>query len=490
MSEDLLRIRPASEMPLVRRGAPEPAAPDAPTAALVSLGCAKNTVDSEIMLAALAGAGYRLVDDAEGARVAVVNTCGFIEDAKRESIDAILALGRLKEAGGLDTLVVAGCLAERYRGELAQGLPEVDLFIGAREYDRLPALLEGARGGAREAFSDTLMDYGRRLPRILAEPGPGAYLKVAEGCSRPCTFCVIPRFRGRFRSRPPDLLLEEARALAEAGVREVSLLAQEITSYGRDLGSGHSLVRLLEELNGVEGLAWIRVLYNYPRGVTDELLDAYRELPKVCEYIDMPLQHVASPVLAAMRRGIDEGGTRELVARVRERVPGCALRTTMLVGFPGESEADFDLLLDFVEETRFARLGAFAFSPEDRSLAARLPDQVPVEAARERMARLLALQERIMAEENRALIGRRMDVLVEGLTGEGLLRGRTRLQAPEVDGEAFLHETEARRGDVLACEIIGADGVDLVARGVGTDGGAPRAASPRAGKRESGESGE
>ena len=469
MNENLLQIQPISEMPLVRRDAPVPMGPEAPGAALISLGCAKNTVDSEIMLAALAGAGYRLVSDAEDAQVAIVNTCGFIEDAKRESIDTILEVAQLKEAGDLETLVVAGCLAERYRGELAQGLPEVDLFIGTREYDQLPALLGGERGGAREAFSDTLMDYGRRLPRILAEPGPSAYLKVAEGCSRPCTFCVIPRFRGRFRSRPLDLVVEEASALAEAGVREVNLLAQEITSYGVDLGLGFSLAKLLEELNGVDGLDWIRVLYNYPRGVTDELLDAYRDLPKVCEYIDMPLQHVATPVLDAMRRGIDEAGTRELVSRIKQRIPGCALRTTMLVGFPGETEEDFELLLDFVEETRFARLGGFVFSPEDRSIAARLPDQVPVERARERMARLLALQERIMTEEGEALIGQQTQVLVEGLTGEGLLRGRTRLQAPEVDGEVFLHETEAEPGEIITCEIIGSDGVDLVARGVSAD---------------------
>ncbi len=469
MSENLLQIQPISEMPLVRRDAPVPLGSEAPSAALISLGCSKNTVDSEIMLAALAGAGYRLVNEAEDAQVAIVNTCGFIEDAKRESIDTILEVAQLKEAGGLETLVVAGCLAERYRGELAQGLPEVDLFIGTREYDQLPALLSGERGGAREAFSDTLMDYGRRLPRILAEPGPSAYLKVAEGCSRPCTFCVIPRFRGRFRSRPLDLVVEEASALAEAGVREVNLLAQEITSYGVDLGLGFSLARLLEKLNKVDGLDWIRVLYNYPRGVTEELLDAYRDLPKVCEYIDMPLQHVATPVLAAMRRGIDEEGTRELVARIKEKIPGCALRTTMLVGFPGETDEDFELLLDFAKETRFARLGGFVFSPEDRSIAARLPDQAPVELARERMARLLALQERIMAEDNEALIGQRAQVLVEGLTGEGLLRGRTRLQAPEVDGEVFLHETESQPGEIIDCEIIGSDGVDLIARGVAAD---------------------
>ncbi len=469
MSGELLGIRPISELPLVRRGAPAAPGPDAPGAALVSLGCAKNTVDSEIMLAALAEAGYRLVGEARGAEVAIVNTCGFIEDAKRESIDVILELARLKEAGDLSTLVVAGCLAERYRGELAQGLPEVDLFLGTREYDELPALLAGARGGAREAFSDTLMDYGRRLPRILSAPGPSAYLKVAEGCSRPCTFCVIPRFRGRFRSRPLDVVIEEAQALAAAGVREVNLLAQEITSYGRDLGGDHTLAGLLRTLNEATELAWIRVLYNYPRGVTDELLDAYRELPRVCKYVDMPLQHVATPVLTAMRRGIDEAGTRELISRIKRKIPGCALRTTMLVGFPGESDADFERLLDFVEETRFARLGGFVFSPEENSIAARLPDQVPLELARERMARLLALQERIMDEENRALIGTRAEVLVEGLTPEGLLRGRTRLQAPEVDGEVFLDETEAAPGEIIPCEIVGTDGVDLVARGVAGD---------------------
>ena len=461
----LLQIR---EKPLVRLAAPGVDA-GAPRAALVSLGCAKNTVDSEIMLAALAGAGYRLVGDAAEADVAIVNTCGFIEDAKRESIDAILQVASLKKGGPLRTLVVAGCLAERYRGELAQSLPEVDLFIGTREYDRLPDLLAAREEGAvpaREAFSDTLMDYGRRLPRLLAQPGPSAYLKVAEGCSRPCTFCVIPRFRGRFRSRPLELVVEEAEALAAAGVKEVNLLAQEITSYGTDLGLGFSLARLLERLNAVEGLGWVRVLYNYPRGVTDELLDAFRGLPKVVEYIDMPLQHVSTPVLAAMRRGIDEEGTRELVQRIKERVPGCALRTTMLVGFPGETEADFEKLLAFAGETRFARLGGFVFSPEEGSIAARLPGQVPRKTARARLRKLLALQERIMEEDNRALVGTRAEVLIEGMTAEGLLRGRTRHQAPEVDGEVFLHETEAPPGAIIPCEIIGADGVDLIARGV------------------------
>ena len=470
MSGELVQIGakpPAREDALVRRPAPLPA--DAPKAALVSLGCAKNTVDSEIMLAALARAGYALVPDAAEAQVAIVNTCGFIEDAKRESIDAILAVGALKETGGLETLVVAGCLAERYRGELAQGLPEVDLFIGTREYDRLPELLAARAEGAlpaREAFSDTLMDYSRRLPRILAEPGPSAYLKVAEGCSRPCTFCVIPRFRGRFRSRPLEVVLEEAEALAAAGVVEVNLLAQEITSYGTDLGMGWSLARLLERLNDVKGLRWIRVLYNYPRGVTGELLEAFRDLPKVVEYIDMPLQHIATPVLEAMRRGIDETETRALVSRIRETVPGAALRTTLLVGFPGETEEDFARLLEFTGETRFTRMGAFVFSPEEKSLAARLPGRIPAGVARGRLRRLLALQEKIQAEANEALVGTRVEVLAEGVTAEGLLRGRTRHQAPEVDGEVFLHETAAEAGEIIPCEVIGTDGVDLIARGV------------------------
>ena len=470
MSGELVQIgaKPrAREDALVRRPAPLPA--DAPKAALVSLGCAKNTVDSEIMLAALARAGYALVPDAAEAQVAIVNTCGFIEDAKRESIDAILDVGALKETGGLETLVVAGCLAERYRGELAQGLPEVDLFIGTREYDRLPELLAARAEGAlpaREAFSDTLMDYSRRLPRILAEPGPSAYLKVAEGCSRPCTFCVIPRFRGRFRSRPLEVVLEEAEALAAAGVVEVNLLAQEITSYGTDLGMGWSLARLLERLNDVKGLRWIRVLYNYPRGVTGELLEAFRDLPKVVEYIDMPLQHIATPVLEAMRRGIDETETRALVSRIRETVPGAALRTTLLVGFPGETEEDFARLLEFTGETRFTRMGAFVFSPEEKSLAARLPGRIPAGVARGRLRRLLALQEKIQAEANEALVGTRVEVLAEGVTAEGLLRGRTRHQAPEVDGEVFLHETAAEAGEIIPCEVIGTDGVDLIARGV------------------------
>ncbi len=468
MSGEMLQIRDISEMPLVSRDAPAPVQ-GAPAAALVSLGCAKNTVDSEIMLAALVRAGYRLVADAREARVVIVNTCGFIEDAKRESIDAILDLARLKEEGPLESLIVAGCLAERYRGELARDLPEADLFLGTREYDRIAELLAEAPGGAppaREAFSDTLMDYSRRLPRVLSEPGPSAYLKVAEGCSRPCTFCVIPRFRGRFRSRPAEHITEEAEALAAAGVKEINLLAQEITSYGADLGGGLSLAGLLEQLNEVEGLRWIRILYNYPRGVTDDLLAAIRDLPKVVEYIDMPLQHIATFVLTAMRRGIDEAGTRALIERMRRSVPGCALRTTMLVGFPGESEEDFDALLDFTAETRFTRLGAFAFSPEEGSIAARLPDPVPREITRERLARLLELQEGIQTGANEALIGERAEVLVEGMTAEGLLRGRTRHQAPEVDGEVFLHETEAAPGDIIDCEIMDTDGVDLIARGV------------------------
>ncbi|MFP6890135.1 MAG: MiaB/RimO family radical SAM methylthiotransferase [Nitrospinota bacterium] len=361
---------------------------------------------------------------------------------------------------------MAGCLAERYQGELAQGLPEVDLFIGTREYDSIGDLLAEASGGAlpaREAFSDTLMDYSRCLPRLLAEPGPSAYLKVAEGCSRPCTFCVIPRFRGRFRSRAAHHIIEEAEALAAAGVKEVNLLAQEITSYGTEIGEGHSLAKLLERL---EDLRWIRILYNYPRGVTDELLDAIRDLPWVVEYIDMPLQHIATPVLTAMRRGIDEAGTRALIEKIRRAIPGCALRTTMLVGFPGETEEDFKALLDFVRETRFTRLGAFAYSSEEGSFAARLPDPVPKEAARERLRRLLSLQEEIQAGMNAALVGGRCEVFVEGVTAEGLLRGRTRHQAPEVDGEVFLHETEAGTGEIIDCEILDTDRVDLIARGI------------------------
>ena len=463
-SNELLQIQPISKMPIAKYPNKN-LSQNSPSASLISLGCSKNTVDSEIMLASLSSYGFKLEPDFQKAEIVIVNTCGFIEEAKHESIDTILGIGELKKEGIVKIIVVAGCLVERYKSELASELPEVDLFIGTREYDRLPELLLPKikkEESSNEYYSDTLMDYNRRLPRILSDPGPSAYIKIAEGCSRPCTFCVIPRFRGKFRSRPMEIVLEEAEALGEIGVKEINLLAQEITSYGTDLGIGWSLAKLLEKLNEIKNIEWIRVLYNYPRGVTDELLDAYQSLPKVCEYIDMPLQHISTQILNSMRRGIDEEGTRRLINRIKEKIPDCAIRTTMLVGYPGETEKDFELLLEFVKETRFSRLGAFVFSPEERSIAAKLPNQIPYEVAKERTNELLELQRKVMEEDNKKLIGTQTSVLIEKLSDEGLLQGRTRLQAPEVDGDVFLNRTEAAPGEIITGKIVETDGINLI----------------------------
>jgi ribosomal protein S12 methylthiotransferase len=463
-SNELLQIQPISEMPIARYPNMN-SSQNTPSASLISLGCSKNTVDSEIMLASLSSYGFKLEPEFNKAEIVIINTCGFIEEAKHESIDTILSIGELKKEGTVKIIVVAGCLVERYKTELTKELPEVDLFIGTREYDLLPKLLLPKikkEDSSIEYYSDTLMDYNRRLPRILSDPGPSAYIKIAEGCSRPCTFCVIPRFRGKFRSRPLEIVLDEAKALGEIGVKEINLLAQEITSYGTDLEIGWSLAKLLEKLNEIKNIEWIRVLYNYPRGVTDELLDTFRLLPKVCEYIDMPLQHISTKILNSMRRGIDEIGTRKLIDRIKEKIPDCAIRTTMLVGYPGETDKDFELLLNFVEETRFARLGAFVFSPEERSIAAKLPNQTPYEVAKERTNELLTLQKRIMEEENKKLIGTKTSVLIERLSEEGLLQGRTRFQAPEVDGDVYLNKTEGIPGEIISGKIVKTDGINLV----------------------------
>ena len=463
-SKELLQIQPISEMPIAKYPN-ENLSQNSLSASLISLGCSKNTVDSEIMLASLSSYGFKLEPEFQKAEIVIINTCGFIEEAKHESIDTILSIGELKKEGIVKLIVVAGCLVERYKYELTKELPEVDLFIGTREYDRLGELLVpkiSKKESSNESVSDTLMDYSRRLPRILSDPGPSAYIKIAEGCSRPCTFCVIPRFRGKFRSRPMEIILDEAKALGELGVKEINLLAQEITSYGTDIGIGWSLAKLLEKLDEVNNIEWIRVLYNYPRGVTDELLDTFRLLPKVCEYIDMPLQHISTKILNSMRRGIDEKETRKLIERIKEKIPNCAIRTTMLVGYPGETDKDFELLLKFVEETRFARLGAFVFSPEERSIAARLPNQIPYEVAKKRTNELLELQKRIMEEENKKLIGTKTNVLIEKLSEEGLLQGRTRFQAPDVDGDVYLNKTEGIPGEIISGNIVETDGINLI----------------------------
>src|SRR5262245_9238827 len=410
-----------------------------------SLGCPKNLLDTEVMLGTLASAGYVLAERLEDADVAVVNTCAFIESAREESVKAILDVAELREAGRLRALVVTGCLPQRYGAELAKELPEVDAFLGTGAFPEIARALDAAlAGGGRGVYVEAGRThlYDDASPRILTGPGHSAYVKIAEGCDRVCTFCAIPGIRGRFQSRRLDSLLAESRALAAAGVREVNLVAQDSTSWGKDLeprpGAGRpKLHELVRALDAVDGLDWIRLLYVYPSAVTDELLDALASAKRVLPYVDVPLQHASDRVLERMRRGTSAARQRGLVARLRERIPGVTLRTALLVGFPGETEADFEELLAFVAESRFDRVGIFRYSDEEGAAAYALDGKVPRAVARERYRRLARLQAGIQAESLGKLVGSEARVLVDAASG-GLARGRLASQAPEIDGGVLL----------------------------------------------------
>jgi ribosomal protein S12 methylthiotransferase len=420
---------------------------------LLTLGCPKNLADSELMLGALTGAGFQVTLDPAEAQVLIVNTCAFIEAAKRESLDAILEAAEIKSRGFGKRLVVAGCLSQRYGAELAERLPEVDVFVGTGNFLDLPELLR--RTEAPEArpvpyAGAAHLLAGSEAPRVASGDFFTSYLKISEGCNHRCSFCIIPAIRGRHESRPLRDLVAEARALAARGVREINLIAQDLTAYGRDLDPPASLAALLRELSTVEELRWIRLLYCYPNFVTAELLDAIAELPKVVKYIDMPLQHADDAMLRAMRRERSGDGLRKLLARIRGRIPEVTLRTSFIVGFPGESDAAFGTLLDFVRELEFDRVGVFTYSREENTAAAEMPGQVPERVKRARRSELMRTQADISLRKNRGLVGREVEVLVEGpMPGNGMrARGRTRGQAPEIDGAVFL------RGDAEAGEFV------------------------------------
>ncbi len=446
---------------------PEPKA----TVHFHSLGCPKNLLDTEVMLGTLASSGYALAERLDDADVAVVNTCAFIESAREESVKAILAVADLRESGRLRALVVTGCLPQRYGATLAKELPEVDAFLGTGSFPEIARALDDAlagrgRGVYVEAGRTHL--YDDASPRLLTGPGHSAYVKIAEGCDRVCAFCAIPGIRGRFQSRRLDSLLTEARALAAAGVREINLVAQDSTSWGKDLpavpGSGrpklHDLVRALDTVDGID---WFRLLYVYPSAVTGELLDALAGAKRVLPYVDVPLQHASDRMLERMKRGSTAERQRKLVAKLRERIPGVTLRTTFIVGFPGESEDDFSQLLDFVAESRFDRVGIFRYSDEEGTAAADLDAKVPRTVARERYRRLAKLQAGIQAEQLAALVGSEAQVLVDAAIGSGRARGRLASQAPEIDGVVFLRG-DARVGQLLPARITGVKaGVDLEA---------------------------
>ena len=412
---------------------------------MISLGCAKNQVDGELLMAKLKAAGYELVDDVAMADVAIVNTCGFIESAQKESIDEILELGLLKKEGRIKKLVATGCLAERFQGEMRKELPELDgvLGIGANE-DPAKYLRDMLESGPIEAFPEK-----EKLPlsgdRELTTPSWSAYLKIAEGCDNRCSYCAIPYIRGGYRSRTMEDIEQEARALARNGAKELVLIAQDTTRYGIDLYGEYSLAKLLKRLSGIEGIKWLRVLYCYPDAITDELLEVMADEEKVLPYIDLPLQHCSGKVLRAMNRRGDMESLEALIEKIRSKVPGVILRTTLITGFPGETEEDFTQLSEFVKAVKFDRLGCFTYSREEGTPAASLPDQLDQEE-KERRAGIIAEQQMDITEEKgEAIIGKTVEVLVEGFDRYAeCWFGRSYMDAPDVDGKIFFTAPEKR----------------------------------------------
>lgn len=443
---------------------------------MISLGCAKNLVDSEIMLGEMARRGHQVVSDIESAETVVVNTCAFIEEAKQESIDAILeAVGR--KGRGVERVLVAGCMVNRYGDELAREIPEIDGFVGLDQLREVGGLVE-LGGGAPPLPAPSHLVFDHTAPRLLTTRGH-AYLKVAEGCNNPCTFCAIPSWRGRFRSRTVESLVAEARQLEEAGVLELDLIAQDTTRYGEDLGMRrHGLVRLVEALLHATSIRWIRFLYAYPTTLDEDLLRLMGSEERFCSYLDMPLQHSHGDLLKAMRRGGDAARYLRLLDRARQLVPGIALRSTFIVGFPGETEEHFRDLLAFVERARFDHLGAFAYSAEPGTPAAELSGRVPRHVARRRLRQLLEAQRPLALAARRALVGRRLPVLVAGPSAETehLLAARHQGMAPEIDGQVLINDWDAPRGalegspelpdlpTLATAEITEAHADDLVGR--------------------------
>jgi ribosomal protein S12 methylthiotransferase len=474
---------------------------------LISLGCPKNLVDSEVMLGLAHGAGHELTDDPAAAEVLVVNTCAFIDSAKQESIDAILEMAGHKKTGSCRRLIVAGCLAERYREELRVEIPEIDAVLGTGDVPEIVNAIGGAadwtspltfyrapstQHSAPSTSTSTQHPapgtehpspsshcrgvpsyiYDADTPRLLATPKHYAYVKIAEGCDYKCAFCIIPTLRGAYRSRPADSIVREARGLAERGVKELLLISQDTTFYGIDRQERGALPRLLRQLNGVDGLEWIRLLYLYPTTIDDETIGVIAESDKVCKYIDLPLQHASNPVLARMKRP----GTRQiydrLLGKIRDRIPGVALRTTFIVGFPGETDSDVEALCGFVTDHGFEHVGVFTYSHEEGTSAYRLDNDVSAGRKAARRAQVMTLQKRIVRRRNRGRIGERVRVLVDGPATDDwlVLKGRLSTQAPEIDASVYLSDCDPstfQAGGFAEMEIVGAHNYDLIARPAG-----------------------
>ena len=436
-----------------------------------SLGCDKNLVDSEKMIGLLSRAGYSFTDSERDADVIVVNTCAFIGDAKEESIQEILRLAEYKKAGRCRSLIAAGCLAERYKDEILKELPELDGVIGTASWDGIVKLVEEtAERGRERAESLSLFRDISRLPdakgaRVVTTGGHYAYLKIAEGCNKFCTYCAIPFCRGPYRSVPMEALVREAGDLAEKGVRELILVAQETTLYGTDLYGRKCLPELIRKLAAIPDIRWIRLLYGYPEELTDEMIALFAEEPKLCRYLDLPVQHASDRILKAMGRKTTRGEVTELIRRLREQVPDITLRTTLMSGFPGETEEDHAENLSFVKEMRFDRLGVFAYSKEEGTAAAKFKNQVPKRLRVKRRNEIMRLQQGIAFEKAREMPGRSLTVMVEGQVSdeENVYVGRTCMDAPDVDGYLFFRSAEERlSGDFVQVKVTGAKGYDLI----------------------------
>src|ERR1700692_1455870 len=433
----------------------------------VSLGCPKNLVDSEVMMGILARGGYELTPHADEAEIRVDNTCSFIEAAQKESVDAILEMAEHKKFGAAKKLIVAGCLVERYRAQILEQVPEVDAIVGTGEVERI---LEAVEGDLRmlPAAAPAFL-YHDLTPRVVTTPGHAAYIKIAEGCDHPCTFCIIPQLRGKFRSRRFESVIAEAERLAQSGVREITLIGQDTTCYGEDFGLNDGLALLLEKLAGVEGLQWVRFLYAYPNKITGRLLETIAGHENICSYIDVPLQHASSTVLKRMKRG----GGAELFLRSIEKmrcvIPGVTLRTSFIVGFPGETEREFEELCEFVKEAEFDWMGAFGYSDQEGAGAFADGDKLSAREIEGRRKSLMSIQKKISRSKKKSLVGQEFDLLMEGASSESdlLLEGRTAMHAPEIDGKVFVNDypegNEPKEGKFYRCRITAAHDYDLVA---------------------------
>jgi ribosomal protein S12 methylthiotransferase len=440
-----------------------------PKVGMVSLGCPKNLVDSEVMLGQMAARGWEIVPRAEDADVLIVNTCSFIEPAKQESIDTILEMAGHKKSGRAQRLVVAGCLVERYRGDILREIPEVDFVIGTNELERVVEACESSDGARTSSHPYDPYLYSEFTPRVRSTPSYTAYLKIAEGCDHPCSFCVIPQMRGKFRSRHFESVVREAENLALQGVRELVLVGQDTTSYGEDFGLRDGLALLIEALAKIPELVWVRFLYCYPNRLTDRLIEAVEGSPRVARYFDIPLQHASRSVLKDMRRGSSGPHFLKMLAKIRAAIPEVTLRTTMIVGFPGETEEDVRALGDFIQEAQFDHLGVFTYSNEESSAAFSLSAAVPGAVAEKRRRKILAMQRRISKRKLREKVGERLPVLVEGRSAETdlLFTGRFESQAPEIDGCVLINDydgPEPAPGEFRWARISEAGEYDLVAK--------------------------